>query len=173
MFSLLKELCELLDIRMVEIRRRWQDGRLQAIGFRRVPWAAEGTLRGRGRGREPVPAAKTATHAGCGTAERSARRLRLPPADPNAACQPPPSYAPPCPAARMRCRTLWAPSSRTQTCGATSCGCWRRSSCCEADVQLLGSGCGAPGRVALAVDACAGPPGWGLPLTSSLCKRSR
>jgi len=31
-----QELCELLDIRMVEIRRRWQDGRLQAIGFR---WA--------------------------------------------------------------------------------------------------------------------------------------
>ncbi|PRW33925.1 centromere kinetochore zw10-like protein [Chlorella sorokiniana] len=29
----LRELCELLDIRMVEIRQRWQEGRLQAIGF--------------------------------------------------------------------------------------------------------------------------------------------
>lgn len=29
----LRELSELLDIRLVEIRRRWQDGRLQAIGF--------------------------------------------------------------------------------------------------------------------------------------------
>ncbi|KAL4425306.1 hypothetical protein ABPG75_009322 [Micractinium tetrahymenae] len=29
----LRELCELLDIRLVEIRQRWQDGRLQAIGF--------------------------------------------------------------------------------------------------------------------------------------------
>ena len=34
--TLLQELCELLDIRLVEIRRRWQEGRLQAIGFR---WA--------------------------------------------------------------------------------------------------------------------------------------
>lgn len=30
----LQELCELLDIRMVEIRHRWQEGRLQALGFR-------------------------------------------------------------------------------------------------------------------------------------------
>lgn len=30
----MQELCELLDIRMVEIRQRWQEGRLQAIGFR-------------------------------------------------------------------------------------------------------------------------------------------
>ena len=39
----LRELCELLDIRLVEIRRRWQEGRLQAIGFR---W--EGSLGGKG-----------------------------------------------------------------------------------------------------------------------------
>ena len=31
-----QEVCELLDIRMVEIRQRWQEGRLQAIGLRRV-----------------------------------------------------------------------------------------------------------------------------------------
>jgi hypothetical protein len=30
----LQELCELLDIRMVEIRQRWQEGRLEALGFR-------------------------------------------------------------------------------------------------------------------------------------------
>lgn len=36
-----QELCELLDIRMVEIRRRWQEGRLQALGFRWV-WRAWG-----------------------------------------------------------------------------------------------------------------------------------
>lgn len=30
----LQELCELLDIRLVEIRGRWAEGRLQALGFR-------------------------------------------------------------------------------------------------------------------------------------------